>query len=128
MATTSWQSAGACTFRPFAASRRLRLDSEGFGRAVRRNGKRTFDPISPLVASLGRHGANITGVTYVHEMLSGKSIELLKEAAPSVSRVAILWDPKHTDPGFRETERGSQALEISLQSIEGGMLTKGRSR
>ena len=79
------------------------------------------DPVeSGLVASLGRPGGNITGVTYVHEMLSGKSIELLKEAAPSVSRVAILWDPRHTDPEFRETQRASQALGISLQSLEIG--------
>ena len=79
------------------------------------------DPVeSGLVASLGRPGGNITGVTYVHEMLAGKSIELLKEAAPSVSRVAILWDPRHTDPEFRETQRASQALGISLQSLEIG--------
>jgi ABC-type uncharacterized transport system substrate-binding protein len=77
------------------------------------------DPIeSGLVASLGRPGGNITGVTYVHEMLAGKSIELLKDAAPNVNRVAILWDPRHTDPEFRETQRASQALGVRLQSLE----------
>src|SRR5262245_50538621 len=77
------------------------------------------DPVeSGLVASLGRPGANITGVTYVHEMLAGKSVELLKEAAPSVSRVAILWDPRHTDPEFRETEKAARALGVHLQSLE----------
>src|SRR5262245_6804613 len=77
------------------------------------------DPVeSGLVASLGRPGGNITGVTYVHEMLAGKSVELLKEAAPSVSRVAILWDPRHTDPEFRETEKAARALGVHLRSLE----------
>ena len=77
------------------------------------------DPVeSGLVTSLGRPGGNVTGVTYVHEMLAGKSVELLKDAAPHVSRVAILWDPRHTDPEFRETRRASRALGISLQSLE----------
>jgi putative ABC transport system substrate-binding protein len=77
------------------------------------------DPVeSGLVASLGRPGGNITGVTYVHEVLAGKSVELLKDAAPFVSRVAILWDPRHTDPEFRETQRASRALGVSIQSLE----------
>jgi putative ABC transport system substrate-binding protein len=77
------------------------------------------DPVeSGLVASLGRPGGNITGVTYIHEMLAGKSIELLKDAAPAVNRVAILWDPRHTDPEFRETQRASRALDLRLQSVE----------
>jgi putative ABC transport system substrate-binding protein len=77
------------------------------------------DPVeSGLVASLARPGANITGVTYVHEMLAGKSIELLKEAAPLMSRAAILWDPRHTDPEFRQTQLASQTLEVRLHSLE----------
>jgi putative tryptophan/tyrosine transport system substrate-binding protein len=48
------------------------------------------DPVeSGLVASLGRPGGNITGVTWVHDQLAAKSIELLKDTAPSVSRVAV---------------------------------------
>src|SRR5262249_1486076 len=77
------------------------------------------DPVaSGLVASLARPGGNITGVTYVHDQLAGKTIELLKEAAPRVSRVAILWNPNHTDPEFRETERAARSLGIPLQSLE----------
>ena len=67
------------------------------------------DPVeSGLVASLARPGGNITGVTYVHDMLAGKSVELLKDTAPWVSRVAILWNPRHVDPEFRETQRASR--------------------
>ena len=77
------------------------------------------DPVeSGIVASLGRPGGNITGVTYVHDQLAGKSVELLKDTVPSVSRVAILWNPEHTDPEFRETERASRALGVQLQSLE----------
>src|SRR6516225_9492309 len=74
------------------------------------------DPVaSGLVASLARPGGNITGLTYVHDQLAGKAVELLKEAAPWVSRVAILWNPNHTDPEYRETQRAARTLS-ELQS------------
>jgi putative tryptophan/tyrosine transport system substrate-binding protein len=77
------------------------------------------DPVaSGLVASLSRPGGNVTGVTYIHDQLAGKTIELLKEAAPRVSRVAIMWNPDHNDPEFRETQRAAPALGIQLQSLE----------
>jgi putative ABC transport system substrate-binding protein len=77
------------------------------------------DPVEAgLVASLARPGGNITGLTFVHDMLAGKSVELLKDTAPWVSRVAILWNPNHADPEFRETQRGAGALEVQLQSLE----------
>jgi putative ABC transport system substrate-binding protein len=77
------------------------------------------DPVeSGLVASLARPGGNITGVTYIHDALAGKSVELLKDTAPWVSRVAVLWNPNHVDPEFRETERASRALGVQLQSLE----------
>jgi hypothetical protein len=77
------------------------------------------DPVeSGLVASLARPGGNITGVTYVHDMLAGKSVELLRDTAPWVSRIAILWNPGHVDPEFRETQRASRALDVQIQSLE----------
>jgi putative tryptophan/tyrosine transport system substrate-binding protein len=77
------------------------------------------DPVaSGLVTSLARPGGNVTGVTYVHDQLAGKTIELLRDAAPWVSRVAILWNPNHTDPEFRATQRAAQALQIQFQSLE----------
>src|SRR6516225_3575355 len=77
------------------------------------------DPVeSGLVASLARPGGNISGLTQVHDMLAGKSIELLKDIVPSVSRVAVLWNPDHADPEFRETQRGSRTLDVRLQSLE----------
>jgi putative tryptophan/tyrosine transport system substrate-binding protein len=77
------------------------------------------DPVaSGLVASLARPGGNVTGVTYVHDQLAGKTIELLKEAAPWVSRVAMLWNPNHADAEFRETQRAAPGLQVRLQSLE----------
>jgi putative tryptophan/tyrosine transport system substrate-binding protein len=53
------------------------------------------DPVSSgLVASLARPGANVTGLTFeVTREQAGKNLELLKEAVPKVSRVAILRNP-----------------------------------
>jgi len=77
------------------------------------------DPVeSGLVASLGRPGGNITGVTWVYDQLAGKSVELLKETLPSISRVAVLWNPAHTDPEYRETQRAARMLDVQLESLE----------
>ena len=65
-----------------------------------------------------RPGGNITGLTYVHDLLAGKSVELLKEVMPQVSRVAILWNPNHADPEFRETQQASRTIGVQLQSLE----------
>ena len=46
-----------------------------------------------LVTSLGRPGGNVTGVTTMLAEMSAKRLQLLKEVAPNVSRVAVLWNP-----------------------------------
>src|SRR5439155_14731436 len=46
-----------------------------------------------LVQSLGRPGGNVTGVTTMLAEMTAKRLQLLKEVAPNVSRVAVLWDP-----------------------------------
>jgi putative ABC transport system substrate-binding protein len=53
------------------------------------------DPIgSGFAASLAHPGGNMTGLSLaVEEQFSGKWLELLKEAAPQVSRTAYLWNP-----------------------------------
>jgi putative tryptophan/tyrosine transport system substrate-binding protein len=52
------------------------------------------DPVGAgYVASLARPGSNITGFTFIEYGMSGKWLELLKEIAPGVTRVAILRDP-----------------------------------
>jgi putative ABC transport system substrate-binding protein len=77
------------------------------------------DPVqSGLVASLARPGANVTGITLIYDELAGKLLELLKEAVPQISRIAVLWNPDHADPEFRETQRAAAALGVGLQSLE----------
>ena len=46
-----------------------------------------------LVSSLARPGGNVTGLSILLAETSVKRLQLLKEAVPKVSRVAVLWDP-----------------------------------
>ena len=79
------------------------------------------DPVSSgLVTSLARPGGNITGLTILAPELSGKRLELLKEAVPNVTRVAFLWNPANPAqaPQWREAQAAAQALGLRLQSLE----------
>jgi putative ABC transport system substrate-binding protein len=42
----------------------------------------------------------------------------LKEATPAISRIAVLWNPDHADPEFREMTRAAVTLGVQLQSLE----------
>jgi len=79
------------------------------------------DPVGAgFVASLARPGGNVTGLTHLSPDLSGKRLELLKEAVPRLFRVAVLWNPNH--PGqpraFKDTQVAAQALQVTLISME----------
>jgi len=80
------------------------------------------DPVGlGLVASLARPGGNITGLTSnVGPEIVGKQLALLKETAPKVSRMAVLWNP--TTPGntlaVKEAEIAARRLELELQLLE----------
>jgi putative ABC transport system substrate-binding protein len=79
------------------------------------------DPIGAgLISSLAQPGGNITGLTNISTELSAKRLELLKEVAPRVSRVAVLWTPTH--PGqaiaWQQTQQAAQALGLVLFSAE----------
>ena len=80
------------------------------------------DPVAlGLVTSLARPGGNVTGVTRLTRDLSGKRLELLTEAVPGISRVAVLWGPTTRSSGrspFQDYEAPSRALKIALQIIE----------
>jgi putative ABC transport system substrate-binding protein len=81
----------------------------------------TTNPVAiGLVDSLARPGGNITGLATLIRDLSGKRLELLKEAAPGISRVGILWDAasKSAALGFKEYEEAARALKTQLQSLE----------
>lgn len=76
------------------------------------------DPVRlGLVASLSRPERNATGVTFLHDELGSKRLQLLKEAVPRISRVAFLWNPDHLDNELPETSRAAEALRMELLSL-----------
>jgi putative ABC transport system substrate-binding protein len=78
------------------------------------------DPIgSGHVASLARPGGNVTGLTIMMSETSAKGLELLKEAVPGLSRVAVLWDPATPShrPGLDAVEAMGRALGLRLQPL-----------
>jgi len=79
------------------------------------------DPVGAgFVASLARPGGNITGLTGYSPELNGKRLEILKEAFPKLSRVALLLSPNF--PGstldLKETESAARALGLRMQPLE----------
>jgi putative ABC transport system substrate-binding protein len=77
-----------------------------------------YDPVETgLVASLGRPGGNITGLFLLLPELIGKRLELLKEAVPAISRVAVLWDHATGSGQFSDTEVAARSLSLQLQSL-----------
>ena len=77
------------------------------------------DPVQTgLVASLARPGGNITGVTFVSSDLAAKRLQFLHEMAPDLARVAVIWNPDHIDPEYRETQIAGKTLGIQIQSLE----------
>jgi putative tryptophan/tyrosine transport system substrate-binding protein len=73
---------------------------------------------SGLVASLARPGGNITGLTILSPELSGKRLELLKEAFSRLSRVAVLLDPLQPPLSVEETQTTGRSLRLKLQFLE----------
>jgi len=77
------------------------------------------DPVqSNLVASLAHPGANITGVTFVSSDLAAKRLQFLHELTPRLARVAVLWNPDHADPEYREIQAAGKTLGIQVHSLE----------
>ncbi len=82
------------------------------------------DPVrSGLVTSLARPGGNVTGLSVLAPELVGKRLELLREAVPGASRIAVLWRPG--DYGERteremlgEADVAARALGVRLQVVE----------
>ncbi len=78
------------------------------------------DPVAgKIVASLARPGGNLTGFTLLAVELAAKRVELLKEAAPRISRVAVLTNPRHAgeDQELRESQIAAQRLGLTSQQF-----------
>ncbi|HJU60895.1 MAG TPA: ABC transporter substrate-binding protein, partial [Candidatus Binatia bacterium] len=80
------------------------------------------DPVAiGLVESLARPGGNLTGVVSLTRDLSGKRLELLKEAVPKTSRVGVIWvTPTTLGAGnaFKNFEPAASALKLRLTSLQ----------
>src|SRR5919109_1821579 len=77
------------------------------------------DPVvAGLVDSLARPGGNITGFTTISPVIAGKRLELLKETAPKLSRVAVLWTPQRSDQSWEETKAAARELGLQVHSME----------
>jgi putative ABC transport system substrate-binding protein len=78
------------------------------------------DPVKAgVVDNLGRPGGNITGLTLIHPELSGKRLQLLKEAVPKIALVAVIWNP--ADPAatdyLPDTEAAARSLGLKIHAI-----------
>jgi ABC-type uncharacterized transport system substrate-binding protein len=79
------------------------------------------DPVgSGLVASLARPGGNITGLSVMRPELVGKHLEILRDVLPTVSHVAVLWNPANpvSALNIRAAEVAAQALGVQLHLVE----------
>jgi putative ABC transport system substrate-binding protein len=71
---------------------------------------------SGLVANLARPGGNLTGFTNYVPSMAGKWLELLKEVAPGLARVAALFNPKtHTGQYWDVLEAATQSLGVTFR-------------
>jgi len=77
------------------------------------------DPVEAgFVASLARPGGNITALTVLADELAGKRLELIKEAIPKVSRVAVLRHFTSDVSHLKATEAAAPSLRLHLQVLE----------
>ncbi len=81
------------------------------------------DPVEDeLIASLARPGGNVTGTTFLGPELVAKRLQLLREAVPQLSRVAVLWHPRaYSDRTMasmlKEIESAAQSFGIQIQLV-----------
>jgi ABC-type uncharacterized transport system substrate-binding protein len=76
------------------------------------------DPVaSGWAKSLGYPGGNLTGLFLDLPELSGKLIELLKEAVPTLSHLGVLWDSTIGEVQFNATQAAARVAGVTLQSL-----------
>src|ERR1700745_2564980 len=72
-----------------------------------------------FVSNLARPGGNITGMSAMALELAEKRVELLHEAMPKLTRVALLWNPPGSAPDYlQETQAAARSLNVAVQSVE----------
>src|SRR4030095_2309573 len=82
------------------------------------------DPVATgLVASLGRPGGNITGLTSIATEMEGKRLELLREVVPNISHIAVLWNAASPIQVIEEREVGGAAQISGMKMLSLGVRT-----
>jgi putative ABC transport system substrate-binding protein len=78
------------------------------------------DPVGlGLVVSLARPGGQVTGISDLHGDLIGKRLELLKEAVPSITRIAVLHNANPTSlRGLSDTQAAASVLGLTVFAVE----------
>ena len=79
------------------------------------------DPVATgLIASIARPGGNVTGLTQMSTDLDGKRLQFLKEVAPNVARLAVLWNPEDTISAltWQQLHLPARDLGFELHSLE----------
>ncbi len=73
-----------------------------------------------IVAGLARPGGNITGISTFTPEVSVKRLSLLKEVVPTLSRVAVLWNPANLDfvRDWQELRDAAATLDVTLHPVE----------
>src|SRR6266702_5794507 len=76
------------------------------------------DPVRfGLVASLNRPGGNVTGILFNQNVLGAKRVELLREIAPNVSRVALLMNPTNPNVDVERMDAEAGARKLGLETV-----------
>ena len=102
--------------------------AEGGARAARQATKTTAIVLttgadlvgSGLAESLAKPGGNVTGLSVVEENLSGKRLDILREAFPKANRVGYLWNPGAVvaNPSFDQAKAVAREVGFQLHSYE----------
>ncbi len=79
------------------------------------------DPVAAgVVQSLARPGSNMTALTFEYPELSAKRLELLRDLAPGLRRVLVLYDPRDSSPrqGAQAARAAADILGLTLVEVQ----------
>ena len=74
------------------------------------------DPVAiGLIDSLSRPGGQVTGIFFDFPEFSKKWLELLREAIPKLSSIAVLWDPATGPVQIKSVEKAAEELKVKVE-------------
>jgi ABC-type uncharacterized transport system substrate-binding protein len=76
------------------------------------------DPVRHgLVESINRPGGRVTGILFNQNVLGAKRVEILREVAPNVSRVALLMNPNNSNVKVEQADAEAGAKKLGLETV-----------